>query len=75
VLSHPSYSPNLTPDDFFAFPKLKIAMRGTRFEAVSSIQKTVTKELKAILEEAFSLSFDSLYERWKRAEAGGDCIE
>jgi hypothetical protein len=48
-------------------------MKGARFEAVSSIQQTVTRELKAILEEAFSVASDSLYERCKRcAEAGGD---
>jgi hypothetical protein len=49
-------------------------MKGTRFVALSTIQQT-TKELKAIWEEAFSLAFDSLYERCKRcAEAGGDYI-
>jgi hypothetical protein len=50
-------------------------MKGTIFEAVSSIKQTVTREVKAIREQAFSLSFDSLYESWKRAEAGGDYIE
>jgi hypothetical protein len=51
-------------------------MKGTRFEAVSSIQPTVTRELKAIREEAFSWAFDSLHELCKRcAEAGGDYIE
>jgi hypothetical protein len=29
-------------------------MKGTRFEAVSSIQQNVTRELKAIREETFS---------------------
>jgi hypothetical protein len=48
VLSHTSYSPDLAPADSFLFPKLKIAMKGTRFEAVSSIQQTVIQELKAI---------------------------
>jgi hypothetical protein len=39
---------------------------------VSSIQQIVTRELKAIREEAFSLAFDSLYERCKHCtEAGG----
>jgi histone-lysine N-methyltransferase SETMAR len=76
VLSHPPYSPGLAPADFFLFLKLKIAMKGTRFEAASSIQQTVTRELKAIREGAFSRAFDSLYERCKRcAEAGGDYIE
>jgi transposase len=61
VLSRPSYSSGLAPADFL-FRKLKIAMKGTRFEAVSSIQQTVTRELKAIREEAFSGTFDSLHE-------------
>jgi hypothetical protein len=51
-------------------------MKGARFEAVSSIQQTVTRELKAIWEEAFSRAFDSLYEKCKSCvEAGGDYIE
>jgi hypothetical protein len=75
VLSHPPYSPNLFPADFFLFPKLKITKEWTRFEAVSSIQQTVTRELKATREEAFSRAFDSLYEQRQRAEEGGDYIE
>jgi hypothetical protein len=67
VLFHPPYSPDLAPANFLLFPKLKIATKLTRFEAVSSIQQTVTKELKAIWEEACSRSFDSFYERYKRS--------
>jgi hypothetical protein len=60
----------------FLFSKLKIAMERTRFEAVSSIPETVTRELKAIQEETLSRAFDSLYERSKRcAEMGGGFIE
>jgi hypothetical protein len=71
VLSHQPYSPDLATDDFF-LPKLNIAIKGTRFKAVSSIQHTVKRELKAIREEAFSRAFDSLYERCKpRAVASG----
>jgi hypothetical protein len=47
----------------------------TGFEAVSSIQQTVTRELKAIWEEAFSQAFDLLYEQCKHcAEAGRDIL-
>jgi transposase len=42
VLSHPSYFPDLAPADFL-FPKLKIVMKGIRFEAVSLIQQTMTR--------------------------------
>jgi histone-lysine N-methyltransferase SETMAR len=73
VLSHPPYSPDLTPADFLLFPKLKIEMKGTRLDVVPSIQQTVTRVLKAIRKEAFSLTFDSLYERCKYcAEADRD---
>jgi hypothetical protein len=73
MLSHPTYSPIF---HWLTFPKLKIAMKGMRFKAVSLIQQTVTRELKTIWEEAFSQAFDSLYEQCKRcAEVGGDYIE
>jgi len=34
VISHPPYSPDFTPDDFFLVPKVKNALRGRRFRAV-----------------------------------------
>jgi hypothetical protein len=61
VLSHPPYSPDLVPADSLLFPKLKIVMKGMRFKAVSLIQQTVMRELKAIQEEVFSRALDSLY--------------
>jgi hypothetical protein len=50
-------------------------MKGMRFEAISLIQQTVRRELKAIWEEAFSQVFNLLYERCKHVEAGRDYIE
>jgi hypothetical protein len=38
-------------------------MKMTRFEAIPSIQQTVTRDLKAIWEQAFSAAFDLLFER------------
>jgi hypothetical protein len=76
----PRYPIHITPPIYrrltFLFLKLKIAMKVTRFEAISSIQQTVTRELWAMQEEAFSLASDSLYERRKRcAEAGRNYTE
>jgi histone-lysine N-methyltransferase SETMAR len=34
MLEHPPYSPDLAPCDSFSFPKIKSALRGTRFESV-----------------------------------------
>jgi hypothetical protein len=47
VLSHPQYSTDLAPADAFYCDE------GTRFEAVSLIQQTVTRELKAIEKKRF----------------------
>jgi hypothetical protein len=70
VLSYTPYSPNLAPADFL-FPKLEIAMKGMRFEAVSLIHWTVARELKAVWEEAFSRAFSSLYEQYKCCAIAG----
>jgi hypothetical protein len=76
TLSHPPYSLDLALADFFLYPKLKIVMKGIIFYAVSSIQQTVTRELKAIQKEAFYRAFHSLHERCKCcAEVGEDYIE
>ncbi|EFN73943.1 hypothetical protein EAG_11882, partial [Camponotus floridanus] len=32
VFEQPPYSPDLAPCDFFFFPKLKLPLRGSRFE-------------------------------------------
>ena len=32
VVSHPPYSPDLAPADFFLFPKLKTTLKGCRFQ-------------------------------------------
>ncbi|CAH1957621.1 unnamed protein product [Acanthoscelides obtectus] len=32
LLDHPPYSPDLCPNDFFTFPKIKNRLRGQRFQ-------------------------------------------
>ncbi|XP_043285125.1 histone-lysine N-methyltransferase SETMAR-like [Venturia canescens] len=39
VIRHPPYSPDLAPADFFLFPKIKIAMKGERFQDVEAIKR------------------------------------
>ncbi|GBL64998.1 hypothetical protein AVEN_35363-1 [Araneus ventricosus] len=45
-LSHPPYSPDLSPVDFFLFPKLKMALKGRKFTDIMHIQAVMTPELK-----------------------------
>ena len=39
VIPHPPYSPDLAPCDFFLFPKLKLRMKGRRFDTIQEIQE------------------------------------
>jgi hypothetical protein len=50
-------------------------MKGIRFEAATSIQETLTREIKVIREVAFSRALNPLYEQRKCTEVGGDYIE
>jgi transposase len=38
VIPHPLYSPDLAPCDFFIFPKMKLKLKGRRFESIEEIQ-------------------------------------
>jgi len=63
VLHHPPYSPNLSPCDYFPFPKLKLPLKGRLFEDVQDIQADVTSGLRAIPQEDVQRSFQSLLDR------------
>ena len=43
ILSHPPYSPDLAPSDFFLFPQLKSTLRGRRFNTDNDVI-TVTED-------------------------------
>ncbi len=47
-LNHPLYSPDLSPLDYFTFPKLKMELKGHRYVTISNIQTSVTMKLKTI---------------------------
>jgi hypothetical protein len=38
VIPHPPYSPNLAPSYFFLFPKMKLKLKGQRFDTIEEIQ-------------------------------------
>ncbi|GFV16923.1 putative transposase [Trichonephila clavipes] len=56
------YSPDLSPCDFFLFPKLKNHLKGHHFGTLKNIQTTVTDQLKAIRIS----EFHQCYEEWKK---------
>jgi hypothetical protein len=38
VIPHPPYSPDLAPCDFFLSPKMKLKLKGHRFNTIEEIQ-------------------------------------
>ena len=65
TLYHPPYRPDLSPTDYFLFPKLKVKLKGLHFADVAEIQEAVTDELKKVQKEAFSAPFHKPYDRAK----------
>jgi len=63
TLYHPPYSPDLSPPDYFLFPKLKMKLKGLRFADVAEIQGAVTNELKKVQKEDISAAFQKVYDR------------
>ncbi|KAL4113365.1 hypothetical protein QTP88_016997 [Uroleucon formosanum] len=76
VLQHPPYSPDLAPCDFWLFPKLKSALKGTHFESVEAVKTKATEVLKALQEKDFQHCFNQWKIRMERCvKHGGEYIE
>jgi len=61
----PPYSPDLSPPDYFLFPKEKIKLKGLHFADLAETQEAVTDELKKVHKEEFSAALQKLYDREK----------
>jgi transposase len=51
TLYQPPYSPDLSPPDYFLFPKLKIKLKELHYADVVEIQEAVTDEVKKVQKE------------------------
>ena len=72
TVPQPPYSPDLTPCDFWLFPKL----RGCRYETSEVMKEAVTKVIDTLTQEDFDWAFHKLLERYNKCiAAGGDYFE
>jgi hypothetical protein len=65
TIYHPPYSSDLSPPNYFLFPKLKIKLKELHCADVAEIQEALTDELKKVQQEKFSAAFQKLYDRAK----------
>jgi len=62
-LNHHPYSPDLSPPDYFLFLKVKLQLKGAKFDTIEEIQKAVTDQLNKIPTEDFSDAMKKLETR------------
>jgi len=63
TLPHPPYSTDLAPCDFFFFfPKVKLQLKGRRFDIVEEIQRELQNVLGTLQEQDFQHAF----QQWQR---------
>jgi hypothetical protein len=76
VITHPPYSPDLAPCDFLLFPKMKIKLKGRRFDTAEEIQAESQKVLKMLTQKDLQDSFRSWQKSWDRCVCSeGDYFE
>jgi transposase len=66
IVPHPPYSPDLAPCDLALSPKLKMKLKGRRFETVSDIQR----ESQAVLDSIKEIYFHGTFETWEKKKMG-----
>ena len=76
TIEQPPYSPDLAPCDFFLFPKLKLPLRGTRFQSIEAIKTNSQRELKAIPLAAYERCMEEWVRRYHSCiVSNGDYFE
>lgn len=69
VVFHPLYSPDLAPCDFFLFPKLKLKLKGHRFQMVEDIQAESQAVLNMLGENDYQGCFQTWQHCWNHCQA------
>ena len=69
VLEHPAYSPDLAPNDFLLFPKIKEILKGSHFGNIDNIRSNSTAALKTVPQNQFQNCFEGWTGRWHRCIA------
>jgi len=76
LLTHPPYSPDLAPSDFYLFGGLKSDLQGMRFADNAAVIQTVREWIRRQPQAFFEKGIRMLPERWKKCvDSGGEYIE
>jgi hypothetical protein len=73
MLPHAAYSPDLSPCDFYVFPKLKSRVKGHHFQTLDSVQKNFTGATKTITEADCQSCYEARIICWTKCVASESC--
>jgi histone-lysine N-methyltransferase SETMAR len=76
VMEYPPYSPDLAPCDFFLFPEIKSALKGTCFKSIDAVKVKGMEVMKKLSERDLQHCFQQweICMEWCRGR-GGDHFE
>ncbi|CAH1982957.1 unnamed protein product [Acanthoscelides obtectus] len=63
LLDHPLYSPDLSPNDFFTFPKIKDRLRGQRFQSQEEAVDAFKNAVLDLPANEWNKCFENWFER------------
>ena len=66
VLNHPPYSPDLSPCDFFSFPRHKKMLSGNKYTSRSSLGSTIYQCVQQIPKEDYLSAFHEWVKRFQK---------
>jgi hypothetical protein len=69
TLPHPLYSLDLAPSNFFLIPKMKLLLKGRRFDGVEEIKRESQNALGRLRNQDFQHVFQQWQRRWDRCVA------
>ncbi|UYV82917.1 hypothetical protein LAZ67_22001379 [Cordylochernes scorpioides] len=72
-IPYPPYSPELAPNDFFLYSKLKMKLKGRKFDNVDMIQAESKATLRNLSKSDFISCFDNWKKRWNRTTRVNKC--
>ena len=76
VLSHPAYSPDLAPCDFYLFGPLKDSLRGKHFENMDALKNSVRHWIRNTPVDFYTRGMNELLDRWRKCiVTKGDYVE
>jgi len=66
LMGHPAYSPDLSPCDFWLFPKIKEQLRGKDFQDIDQLVDGVQEQIDHLEKEDFNQCYEKWFERMNK---------